>query len=218
MERDVIIVFVKKPELGKVKTRIAKTLGNDEALRIYNYLLDYTLKVCKDTEMLCYIYFSEIVDDEARWHSKNFKHKKQMGLDLGIKMGFAFSELFESHSRAVIIGSDCPFITPQIIYKAFAALDSNPLCIGPAKDGGYYLLGMNFKKMGTKRIDSKNAVRTKIWRLFKDIEWSSDSVYDTTLDRAKEFNLSVKILPEFFDIDTQTDWEKYLAMTNKTVL
>lgn len=213
MGKDALIVFIKNPHRGKVKTRIAKTLGDDEALRIYNYLLNYTLQMCEDTEMLCYLYFSETVNDDVRWHSKNFKHKIQKGQDLGFRMGSALHEVGREHNKVVIIGSDCPFITPQIIYKAFAALDSTPLCIGPSTDGGYYLLGINFESIGSKRIQNRQA-----WALFENMEWSTETVLRETLERAQENNLAVTFLPHYFDIDTQLDWEKYLALQNKTVL
>ena len=202
MQEDVIIVFVKNPVRGSVKTRIAKTLGDDEALLIYNYLLDYTLKMCKDTEMLCCIYFDErpwLVDE--RFKSENFMYRLQNGKSLGEKMFQAFFHIAKDFKRAVIIGSDCPFITPQIIYKSFAALNSTPLSLGPSIDGGYYLLG----------IDLTTVTNVKLSNLFRNIEWSTDTVLSDTLLRAKEYNLEVTFMPEFYDIDTQTDWENYLA-------
>ncbi len=206
MQEDVIIVFVKSPVRGNVKTRIAKTLGDEEALRIYNYLLDYTLKMCKETEMMCYIYFDEkpwLV--EERFKSENFMYRLQRGKNLGEKMFQAFFHIAKDFKRAVIIGSDCPFITPQIIYKSFAALNSTPLSIGPSTDGGYYLLGIDLTKVTFMRLSN----------LFRNIEWSSETVLNDTLDRAKEYNLEVTFLPEFYDIDTQADWENYEAQKNK---
>ena len=162
--------------------------------------------MCKDTEMLCCIYFNEKpLHLEERYKSANFIYKLQRGKTLGEKMFLAFFQTAIDFKRAVIIGSDCPFITPQIIYKSFAALNSTPISIGPSADGGYYLLGLDLTKVTLKKLSN----------LFTNIEWSSETVLSDTLDRAKENNLEVTFLPEFYDIDTQADWENYEAQKNK---
>ncbi len=209
MNEDALIVFVKNPVLGKVKRRLSDTMGEAEALKIYNYLLDHTLGVCRDTEMLCYIYHQDpFVEFEDRWEAENFEHAAQIGMfmPMYLRMAHAFSEVSAKHKRAVIICADCPFVTSQLIYKAFAALDNSEMCIGPSRDGNYYLLGLNFEKIGKNKV-----AKILKWDIFENLEYTMETVYNATIARAHFQGFEVATLPEFYDIDTQQDWENYLA-------
>ena len=189
-----VIVFVKNPELGKVKTRLAATVGNEQALIIYKKLLDYTRNVLlqlNDTER--HVYYSSFVDLADEWSNDHFKKFAQKGDGLGERMTAAFQETLETCSKVVIIGSDCAQLTEDHIERAFDMLDSNDLVIGPSHDGGYYLLGMH----------------TYHPYLFEDIVWSSETVLEDTLNIASFNKLKVAQLEALSDIDNEEDWNLY---------
>ena len=142
--KNLLIIFTRNPKLGKVKTRLAKTVGNETALEIYKYLLqktrDISLQVSSDRE----VYYSVKIRSNDIWDSKNYQKNQQVGEDLGIRMQNAFKNGFDAgYKKVVIIGSDLYDLTSENIEKAFTELDNNDVVLGPAEDGGYYLLGMN---------------------------------------------------------------------------
>ena len=189
-----VIVFVKNPEFGKVKTRLAATLGDEMALEIYNKLLAYTRNVllgAKDVKK--YVYYSSFVDKNDDWSNEDFdKHLQYQG-GLGERIISAFKSTFDECDQVVIIGSDCPQLTSEHIEEAFLKLNTHDVVIGPSHDGGYYLLGMN----------------NFYPQLFNDINWSTESVFQETLDRAQANELSTAELETLTDVDYQEDWEKY---------
>ena len=189
-----VIVFVKNPEFGKVKTRLASTLGHDKALEIYLKLLNYTRDVLRDfNDITRFVYYSSFIDNNDEWSNQLFEKRLQDQGDLGSRITAAFQDVFHSCDQVVIIGSDCPQLTTGHIEEAFQMLKSNDVVIGPSHDGGYYLLGLN---------DYHS-------ELFEDITWSTDQVFDQTLQIAKQKNLQVGRLEMLTDIDYAEDWEKY---------
>ncbi|MEM9548147.1 MAG: TIGR04282 family arsenosugar biosynthesis glycosyltransferase [Bacteroidota bacterium] len=189
-----VIVFVKNPELGKVKTRLAATLGDEKALEIYLKLLYYTRDVLmdvKDAER--YVYYSSFIDNNDKWPNQIFEKRLQQQGDLGNRITSAFQAVFESCEQVVIIGSDCPQLTAGHIQDAFQVLESNDVVMGPSHDGGYYLLG----------------IKEYYPALFQEISWSTDKVFEETLQVAKQKNLKVGRLEVLTDIDYAEDWEKY---------
>jgi len=189
-----IIVFVKNPELGKVKTRLANTLGDEKALEIYNKLIDYTRNVLIDIDGANrYIYYSSFIDNEDEWSSKIFEKRLQVDGDLGSKMTTAIKSVFEQCDQVIIIGSDCPQLTSSHINTAFEKLNDHNVVVGPSLDGGYYLLGM----------DSYYS------ELFEDIEWSTASVCEETLQRARNSDLSSCKIEALSDVDYEEDWLKF---------
>ena len=189
-----VIVFVKNPELGKVKTRLAATVGDKEALSIYHKLLEYTRGVLLDLEETQrFVFYSSFIDDGDDWSNANFHKYIQEGLDLGQRMSTAFKLIFEKCDKVVIIGSDCTQLKSSHINSAFDFLESKDMVIGPSHDGGYYLLGLN----------KHNPF------LFQNIEWSSASVLKETLDKADHLNLQYTMLEELSDIDNEEDWRRY---------
>ena len=187
-----LIVFIRNPELGKVKTRLAQEIGAEKTLEIYNALLNFTRDVALkvDAERFLY-YFEYIVDDN--WKETHFHKKIQVGKDLGKKMSAAFQDVLGHCDKAIIIGSDCPQITSELIEKAYNYLNSHDLVIGPTYDGGYYLLGM----------------KSPYKSLFKDINWSTESVFGDTLKIAKKESLTYHVLGKLSDVDHKEDWEEY---------
>ncbi len=188
-----LIIFVKNPELGKVKTRLAADVGNDRALEIYHALLDKTRKVALTIEATRYLFYSQFIDDRDDWQSSLFVKSLQKGDELGARMTNAFSAVLAKHPKAIIIGSDCPQIEKKIINYAFALLDTNDFVIGPALDGGYYLLGMKFPHS----------------YLFQNMTWSVDTVFEETTRRILSRGHTFATLPTLSDIDYLEDWEKY---------
>jgi len=190
MAKELLMVFVKNPVEGKVKTRLAKTMGPEKALEIYLQLIAYTHKVSKDLTVDKYVFYSDEVIKEDLWDQGGFQKYKQEGSDLGKRMFNAFKLAFsKNYNKVVVIGSDCFDITPKIIRKAFDALPHDNFVIGPTQDGGYYLLGMT-------------ALHAS---LFKNKKWSSENVLHDTLIDIRNMNGSYKLLPELTDIDTEED-------------
>ncbi|MCB0688902.1 MAG: TIGR04282 family arsenosugar biosynthesis glycosyltransferase [Saprospiraceae bacterium] len=188
-----IIVFLRVPELGKVKTRLAKTVGPEKALQIYEYLVEKTLIEVQATDLPVFLYFHPHVDEVIVKRFPKFFPRLQSGTDLGLKMYHAFEEVLNSYPKSMIIGTDCPYITKDLLIKASQLLEKNDVVVGPALDGGYYLLGL------------KNNIR----EIFEDISWGSDSVLDTTIDVIRKMQISYSLLPRLSDIDYQEDWEIY---------
>ncbi|MEQ8908311.1 MAG: TIGR04282 family arsenosugar biosynthesis glycosyltransferase [Vicingaceae bacterium] len=187
---EALIIFIKNPIAGKVKTRLAASVGDEKALFIYQALLRYTRELCESLILKRYLYYSDFIDRADSWSELRFVKSIQSKTGLGERMLNAFLQVNEK--KKVIIGSDCPQLTKEDVKNAFQSLDNYDLVIGPANDGGYYLLGM------------KQVHRS----LFEKMEWSTETVFDETLSRAKEANLKVKVLRELVDLDTLEDLEK----------
>ena len=187
---DLLLIFTKKPELGKCKTRLSKTIGDHRALDIYEQLLDYTATFSTHVKADKHVYFSKLYDDDTRWNDKQFYKREQIDGDLGQKMKDAFLNSFqEGYSKVVIIGSDCAAINEHDIHAAFQALSKNDAVIGPALDGGYYLLGM----------------RQPTPSLFEDKSWSTTILMDETIASLKQGNHSYILLEKKSDIDYEED-------------
>jgi len=180
---------------GRVKTRLAKTLGNAEALRIYWFLLQKTRETALSVDARRQLWYSDVVEHNDDWPAAYFEKSVQTGADLGERMQEAFRQAFEDgDGPVVIIGADCPELEGKHLREAFSALAVSDLVIGPAPDGGYYLLGM----------------RQFFPDLFADIAWSTPTVLALTLEKAAQLGLTVHFLPELSDIDVEEDWKAYL--------
>lgn len=178
--------------MGKAKTRLAASIGDVAALEVYRQLLAYTKHVVQKLDALKTVWYSSHVEKEDIWTKGGFNKKVQTGDDLGQKMKNAFEATFaqEKSDAVVIIGSDCAELEGRHVSEAFDALESNDIVLGPAKDGGYYLLGM----------------RVFVPELFESIAWSTSTVAEQTLSAVKEKNLSYMILDELNDVDTVKDY------------
>ena len=184
VSKKALIVFTRNPELGRCKTRLAATIGDQSALDVYRFLLDHTVKITSPLSADVYVYYSEKIREIDIWNTSIFRKKQQQGRDLGAKMQHAFTEVFGmGYQKAIIIGSDMYDISTQDLEDAFLTLEKNNFVVGPAQDGGYYLLGM--KQLKTS--------------LFKNKKWGTSTVLSDTLQ-----NLTlekVSILPEKNDVD-----------------
>lgn len=192
-----LIIFTKNPVHGQVKTRLAAAIGKDMALSIYRRMLLYTNTITSDLPVSKLLYYSDAIATQDHWSDQIYSKKLQRGAGLGQRMENAFHDTFElNYQRVVIIGTDCPGLTPGIITTAFYNLGNSDVVIGPAKDGGYYLLGMN-KMHG---------------ELFRGIKWSSETVLQETLSACVNLNLRTYLLEELSDIDTEEDLLAHKSM------
>lgn len=192
-----LIIFLKYPEKGKVKTRLADDIGNEKALLIYKKLVSKLLNQIDSNnyDISIYFYPESKKNEVKKWiNLPEIKHLAQSGDDLGIRMLNAFKDSISlKYAKTVIIGTDCLEINNNIISKSFHLLDNSDLVLGPATDGGYYLIGL------------KSVVET----IFQDIHWSTEKVLKQTINKAKEIKLSYKFLDFLSDIDTLEDLNNY---------
>ncbi len=191
MKRD-LIIFVKNPVLGKVKTRLAASIGASAALEVYRQLVAYTKQVVHKIDARKTVWYSSTIEKKDIWTKGRYYKKVQIGDDLGQKMKNAFEATFtqEKSDAVLIIGSDCAELEETHLLKAFDALHTYDVVLGPAKDGGYYLLGM----------------RVFVPDLFESIAWSTSSVARQTLSTVAENKLSYYLLDELNDVDTVEDY------------
>ncbi|WP_299119939.1 TIGR04282 family arsenosugar biosynthesis glycosyltransferase [uncultured Tenacibaculum sp.] len=188
MSKNLLLIFTRNPELGKVKTRLAKTIGDESALNIYKFLLNHTKEVTQDLNCDKAVYYSVKVRNNDIWDASNYQKRQQNGDDLGIRMKNAFQEAFDkNYEKVLIIGSDLYDLKPNHINEAFEKLNSNDIVIGPAEDGGYYLLGM-------KELHSE---------VFKNKAWGTSTVRQDTLNDLQ--NVSVHLLETLNDVDVFND-------------
>jgi len=192
MSKNLLLVFTRNPELGKVKTRLAKTIGDQKALDIYKLLLHYTKKTIQNINCDKAVYYSEEIQENDIWEISKFQKNLQNGKDLGDRMYNAFKNAFnKGYEKVVIVGTDIFELQSTQIYEAFKALDKYEVVIGPAKDGGYYLLGL--KKMYPEIFNNKN--------------WGTETIFQETMQDLN--NVDVHLLVELNDIDTYDDLKQH---------
>ncbi|MCF6279207.1 MAG: TIGR04282 family arsenosugar biosynthesis glycosyltransferase [Flavobacteriaceae bacterium] len=191
MTKRLLIVFVKNNKLGKVKTRLAKSIGKQGASAIYRELVKITANCIAELTIKKHIYFSDEVIDEPIW--KDAYKTIQVGNDLGERMKNAFKNSFDNgYEQVVLIGSDLPELSTKIIKNSFEELTKNSVVFGPAQDGGYYLIGLS--KMNTK--------------IFENKAWSTDTLLKDTLNELTKDQQKYSLLQGLNDIDTLEDLKK----------
>lgn len=192
--KNLLLIFTRNPELGKVKSRLAKDLGDQTALDIYKFLLDHTVEITSSLPVVKEVYYSEKVHENDIWDSAVYQKKLQNGSDLGERMKNAFFEGFKNgYTNIVIIGSDMYDITSEELMRAFRKLENTDFVIGPAEDGGYYLLGM-------RKLNSV---------IFEDKKWGTHTVLKDTLEDLNQENIS--ILEVKNDVDYFSDIKEHKA-------
>jgi uncharacterized protein len=194
-----LIVFTRYPEAGKTKTRLIPVLGAEGAASLQRNMTESTLvqaeKLLASRHLSIEMFFAG-GDQELmkNWLGDRLIYRPQSTGDLGVKMQQAIAETFASSAtKIVIIGTDCPKLTPAILDSAFASLTSHDLVLGKTEDGGYYLIGLS----------------RPIPQLFIDIAWGTELVFQQTVNIAKELNLTVAYLPILYDLDRPEDLERY---------
>lgn len=188
-----LIIFIKNPVRGFVKTRVAKAVGDDEALHMYLQLCALTRQLALNFKGTKYLFYSDEIVQDDEWDPEQFSKHNQQGNDLGERMLNAFRMIFEQHEKIILIGSDCPYLHTDHLNQAIQKLNDADCVLGPALDGGYYLIGLR------KMIDE----------LFIDKSWSHPGVFDQSIITLNRGNHSVTVLEPLEDIDEIEDWERY---------
>lgn len=193
---DALIIFAKYPTPGKVKTRLGARMGYSLAARLYKVFIDLTLRITATTSIRdIYVAFEplERAEDFSRLVPETVKLFPQKGRDLGERLINAIEfVLNDGATRIVIIGSDSPTLPPAWIEDALRQLQKVDLVLGPATDGGFYLIGL-------KQLH---------YRVFENIEWSSASVLTRTLENVRAMGLPYELLPEWYDLDEMEDLKR----------
>lgn len=197
--KNLLIIFTRNPELGKCKTRLAATVGDKAALEIYTFLLHHTVAITKNLAVEKQVHYSVKIRDNDLWNKNNYTKKQQAGSDLGLRMLHAFEQGFEAgYKKIIVIGSDMFDMGQTNLEDAFDALDDGNFVIGPATDGGYYLLGM-----------------TKLQPvLFQGKTWGTSSVLADTLRDLKDetvIQLAMKNDVDYYeDIKDEAAFQPFL--------
>ena len=190
-----LVIFTRYPQPGQAKTRLIPALGPEGAARLQRDMTEHLLatvdpRVAAGDLDLTVCYTGGDLDDLKTWIGPERDYRDQGPGDLGARMHRAFTTTLQAPTdAALIVGTDCPEITAEIIEQAFAALTSHDVVYGPAHDGGYYLVGL-------RRPDLS---------LFEPIDWGTDRVLASSLEQARAAGLSVALLPTLTDIDRPED-------------
>jgi rSAM/selenodomain-associated transferase 1 len=188
MKTDALLIFTRNPELGKVKTRLAKTIGDADALQVYKDLLQHTMEQTQSVDCDKFVFYDSAIIEGDIWKDAVYHKRIQSKGDLGHKMQAAFELLFEmGYTNCIIVGSDLFDLKSELIETAFTELHKNEVVLGPAEDGGYYLLGL-------KEIHRA---------LFQNKDWGTSSVFADTLKDLEA--QKIHLLPTLNDIDTFED-------------
>jgi len=200
MDSEKLIIFLKAPRIGTVKTRLAKSIGEQRACDAYRTMVESVLKSLNSLANVDLWFAPDDGEDEIKaWLRESWRAFPQGGGDLGERLKRGFEKTFgEGSQRVVIIGSDCPEIRAEDIRAAWQKLKDHDLVVGPATDGGYWLIGL----------------RTPQPKLFENISWSSEQVLAETLQRAKALGLRIQLLRILSDVDTETEWNAYVQNRN----
>ena len=197
MARERLLIFLKAPRAGFVKTRLAAQLGNAAALAVYRTLVETLLHRLAELPAAELRFAPDDAAPEIRaWLRPGWTAAPQGHGDLGQRLIAAFDSTFaDGAERVVIIGSDCPDVSLCDLESAWAALHHHDVVLGPATDGGYWLIGL----------------RRRAPELFTDMPWSTNRVFAETCARCQRLHLRVQMLRELADVDEPADWEAFLA-------
>lgn len=200
MPLEEVLIFTRYPRAGKVKTRLFEKLGHGESARLHRNLTERVMQQARQVSQLrqtgLSVWFTGGTVQEMRdWLGSDIKLSKQEGNGLGERMAGAFRSTWtKGVQTAVLIGSDCPGIDTALIAEALDLLHNYDLVLGPASDGGYYLIGLH------RDVKNENAAL-----LFENIAWGTSAALHQTLERAKKTGLSIATLKELHDIDRPED-------------
>jgi rSAM/selenodomain-associated transferase 1 len=200
-----VLLFVKSPARGQVKTRLAAHIGSEAALRLYESFVLDMLTLLNTLNLPVRICFDPADTEKQfkRWLGGQYSYVAQTGRDLGERMKNAFvHSINEGFEKVALIGSDIPDLPGEFLREAFDALESNDAVIGPSRDGGYYLIGFS-------RISFLPVV-------FDGITWSTSTVFQQTNEIFKRHEMNVHLLTEWYDVDTRSDLQKLIARNKNT--
>jgi rSAM/selenodomain-associated transferase 1 len=194
MDDRCLLFFMKYPERGRVKTRLAASMGDERALELYKRFLLNILSTLNKGTFLFYLCFypADALENLRKWLGGDYLYMSQQGEDLGERMKNGFMEAFDSgFKRVLLIGSDIPGLPLEFIEEAFASLKEKDAVIGPSLDGGYYLIGFRDKKFSPQ--------------VFKGILWSTERVFEETMKILEREGSTIHTLKPLRDIDTIDD-------------
>lgn len=196
MRAELLIIFVKAPRPGTVKTRLAREIGEAAACAAYCRMVnDLRSNLARLEPVEIRFTPDDARKDVVQWLRPGWRLAPQGVGELGTRLQAAFAQAFASGSkRVVVIGSDCPTVTASDIELGWNELQEHDMVIGPAQDGGYWLIGL----------------RSSCPRLFQEINWSTSTVLVETLKRAEAAGLKVKLMRQRSDIDSPADWKEFL--------
>ena len=186
-----ILLFLRAPEEGHVKTRLAASLGDQTTLTLYRAFVEDILEMLSGTgyPVILYGHPADKISDITSWLEPDNPCRPQEGDTLGDKMANAFSTAFsEGYEQVALLGSDIPDLPPRIIHEAFDALEKEGAALGPSHDGGYYLIAFRAASF--------------LPQVFENIPWSTEAVLLRTLDVFQKCDRPVHLLPPWWDIDT----------------
>jgi uncharacterized protein len=191
LKTNCLIIFTRYPEPGKTKTRLIPALGGDGSAQLHRRMAEHTVKQVRSLSCAIEVWYvggsEELMQD---WLGKDLWYREQPAGDLGDRMCGAFRSAFEQGYQSVmIVGTDCPGLTTDFMAQGFASLRNQVVTIGPAIDGGYYLIGL-------QRL---------VPELFQEINWSTATVFSETLAIVDKLQLSTYLLPSLYDIDLPDD-------------
>lgn len=198
-----IIVFLRVPEKGRVKTRLARSLSDTFVLELYKGFAGDTLDALGDAgDKILYFWPPEKGNVLEVWLGRNYSFSPQQGENIGEKMSNAFVETFrKGYTSVLLIGSDIPELTQSVVLRAYEILSTKDAVIGPAKDGGYYLIG--FQKDKFSKI------------VFNKIDWSTRHVLNQTIKAMDLASIQYELLGELHDIDTPEDLDALAGRAQK---
>ncbi|HTI73286.1 MAG TPA: TIGR04282 family arsenosugar biosynthesis glycosyltransferase [Candidatus Limnocylindria bacterium] len=196
-----ILLFLKAPRLGFVKTRLAKDLGPAGALSAYRQMLQATVEVlCPFPNVALRYTPDDSTDEVGSWAKPGWRLEPQGDGDLGERLTRAFADAFANGANPVVaIGSDCPYVSAADLREAQDLLQTNDVVLGPAVDGGYWLIG----------------TRRALPQLFEGIDWSTERVFEQTCRAANVAGLTVARLRTLSDVDTSEDWQRWQTILGK---
>jgi len=200
-----LLLFVKSPIKGQVKTRLAADTSGNFVVELYKYFVEDTISLTENLDVhmeLCF-YPANRKTTFLKWLGEQYCYTPQVGDNLGKRLRNAFGNAFEEgFSNVVAIGSDSPDLPVRYLMKSYEVLDAHDTVIGPANDGGYYLIG--FSKEGF------------IPEVFDNISWSTDCVFEQTVSILKQYDRKMYLLPLWYDVDTIEDLKSLLLRTRNT--
>lgn len=202
--QNLVILFTRYPVAGKCKTRLIPALGAEGAVRIHQQLVSHMLREIntfissqKTTEFALY-HDADSLQQMQNWLGRTYTYKKQQGDNLGQRMAAALIHGISRKKSSILVGSDCPGINSSILNEGFDALKQNDIVLGPAYDGGYYLIGV-----------SRTIQPAACKQIFEQIPWGTDTVLPKTLAQTQKLGLRHHLLSRLHDIDIPEDLKHF---------
>ncbi|MHA2352514.1 MAG: TIGR04282 family arsenosugar biosynthesis glycosyltransferase [Candidatus Thorarchaeota archaeon] len=193
-----IFIMMKYPEVGKVKARLAQSIGEEAATELYRAFIQDTLTTVQslDTPYHIAVYPPESQERFSKWLGPSYQYFHQQGVNLGKRLRNGFTTMYsKGYQQVIALASDSPDLPIEILQEAVSSLQTYKAVIGPASDGGYYLIGFSRDLF--------------ISEVFEDISWSTATVFQETLSRIESLTSKVHVLPEWADIDIKSDLQKF---------